>query len=114
VLKERRYYPRYQVELALILDIAQQSYYASSTNLSLNGVELNADIAIVSAFEQINAHPAYCHISLPLPNGDFLKLRSRLIVKRRKTQATYILGFKFIELSHIEQLQLRSLIAQQR
>lgn len=107
---ERRYHPRKAVTFDVELVISQRLYTTRATNISLGGIQLKSTPEIISALEQLTLSPIECQIALDSKQMGKISLAVRLIIKRRVTQCNYLLGFKFINLSLIEQQQLNILV----
>jgi len=103
MVQERRFTPRYPVDFKLQLTTNQQQFSVTAVNLSTEGIQLKCDDLCADILSKTQCHPLNCQITISLPFdsaiAEPLTIDCRIIIKRRLSQSSYLLGIKFIDLS---------------
>lgn len=97
---ERRLYPRYEVDIPVGILLGKEAETprldAVATNLSLGGIQLECQPEPVAILQRMPNQPAQCIIEFQLPDEDkVLHMSARLIIARRISQETFLIGWKY-------------------
>lgn len=101
---ERRVLPRCPIDTGVDVAInsqgAEMQFLTNSTNISLRGIELSCDDALIQAILAQKTYPHVCKISFKLPGyaKDF-EIQTQVVTHRRLSQHNYQLILLFTSLS---------------
>lgn len=113
---ERRVLPRCpidtDVEVAINSQGADMQFQTSSTNISLRGIELSCDDALIQAILAQKIYPHVCYIRFKLPGcvKDF-EIQTQVVTHRRLSQHNYQLVLLFTSLNKSVQEKLLNELA---
>jgi len=107
MVQERRFTPRHPVDFKLQLTTNQQQFTVVAVNLSAEGIQVKCDDHCADILSKTQCHPLNCQIAINLPFDlplssamtKPLTIDCRIIIKRRLSQSSYLLGIKFIDLN---------------
>lgn len=109
---ERRFHPRFDVDLPVSISFADEECILDTCaiNLSLSGMQVQASKTVVDSILQHCQHPAEFYVSINTEQLSFEKIKVRLIINRRISQQAFQLGLKFCGPSQEQQSSLNDYI----
>ncbi|QBY03915.1 PilZ domain-containing protein [Thalassotalea sp. HSM 43] len=107
MFSDRRIYPRKELEIDVDVMLLGDDVRltTSSRNLSLSGIQISADKALVDHLLQQEQRPV--HFDLCFDGHPDLSFHCRLVVNRRISHNDFLLGIKFMNnsLEHTKLIQ---------
>ena len=107
---ERRFHPRKNVSFDVEVCLSNEKHLTvQATNLSLSGIQISVNKLVNDTILTSCGHPIQMLINLK-SSESINGISARLIVNRRISQDSFLLGLKFISTSSEQQRQLLNLV----
>jgi hypothetical protein len=116
--RERRSYPRYPVELSVLVEVPSERCTfrdATASNLSRTSIQFSCHADLVAALLQQQVLPYTCELRFRLPwHKHEFKLKAQVVTHRRLSQQEYVLVLLFRHEDENQELLLDRLLASQQ